>query len=403
LGVVAVKIGIADLSRELSQSGELVLVTNAQNVVLASSNSELIYGFLNTMSAFDRNALEVQQQFGDEVLLPLDWSSEDPGHAQLNGVDYLQTQTRLHKEDWQLHLLSDVSNIRRQALFYIALGIMGALVLIVAAATYRAIQLRAALLVSDTDRRRLSTEIEDRKKAESKLEAARAELARKEQLAVLGELSASITHELGQPISAMRNYLGAEEIVTGATPGSVWPEFSGLVDRMQRILDQLRLFGRTNNMTPETFITQDAILAARQLVQHTADAAHVSLTLELPEEPVELSGQSEQFEQVIVNLLRNGIDAVQGVANGTVTLQLKDEAHHILLEVIDNGSGLGGLEITALREPFFSTKPSGKGMGLGLAISGQIVNEMGGTLLADNGANQGAVFSVRLPKNAKDE
>jgi two-component system C4-dicarboxylate transport sensor histidine kinase DctB len=402
-GVIAVKIGIADLSRELSQSGELVLVTNAQNVVLASSNSELIYGFLTTLSDLDRNTLEAQQQFGDELIFPLDWSASGRGKTHLNGSDYLQSQTKLTKENWHLHLLSDVADIRRQALFYITLGVLAALLLIVAAATYRAIQLRAALVISDTDRHRLSAEIEERKITETKLEAARTELERKKQLAVLGQLSASITHELGQPISAMRNYLVAEEIATGATPGSVWPEFTGLVDRMQRILDQLRPFGRTSILTPDVFNVQTAIVAAQQLIQHTADAANVHVTLELTQTPCELTGQAEQFEQVIVNLLRNGIDAAQDVEDGRVTLSLQNETQCIVLQVTDNGAGLGDLEISELREPFFSTKPSGKGMGLGLAISGQIVNEMGGTLQAANGFNRGAVFSVMFPKNARDD
>jgi two-component system C4-dicarboxylate transport sensor histidine kinase DctB len=406
-GVIAVKIGIADLSRELSQSGELVLVTNPQNVVLASSNSELIYGFLSSLSTFDRRALEAQRQFGDETLFPLDWSPDAGGRTQLNGVDYLWAQSVLTKEDWQLHLLSDMSDIRQKALSYIALGVMLALSLIVTAAIYRAIQLRAALAISDADRYRLSEEIEDRKRAEAKLESARSELARKNQLAVLGQLSASITHELGQPISAMRNYLVAEEIATGAVPGSVWPEFSGLVDRMQRILDQLRLFGRTTKTAPEIFNAQDAIAAAKQLVQHTAEAANVQVTLQLMEAPCELSGQAAQFEQVIVNLLRNGVDAAHdmtdGMGTGAVVLSLSSDADDIVIRVTDTGAGLGDLKISDLREPFFSTKPSGKGMGLGLAISGQIVNEMDGTLHADNGAEQGAVFTVTFPKHARND
>lgn len=399
-GVVVVKIAFEDLSRTLSNSGELVLVTNAQGVVLASSQTELIYGFIAPLSSFARRTLEEQQQFGDQTLFPLDWTSQEDRRAQLDGTNYVWTQAQLANEDWTLHLISLVSDFRRQALLYVAFGMTALLALAVAAAIYRAAQLRAALAISNADRQRLATEIEDRKSAETRLEEARLELARQNQLAALGQLSASITHELGQPISAMRNYLVAEEIATDAKPGSILPEMSGLVDRMQRILSQLRLFGRTPTTQSESFAAQQTVHAALKLVQHTADQSGVALEITMPQAPCALTGQPERFEQVIVNMLRNGIDAAQGQPNAKVRLNLVDQSDAISLRVSDNGPGLGDLNIADLREPFFSTKPSGKGMGLGLAISGQIVNEMGGTLHAENGPHQGAVFCVIFPKSS---
>ena len=129
----------------------------------------------------------------------------------------------------------------------------------------------------------------------------------------------------------------------------------------------------------------------------------MTLSVVLPEEPVTLTGQPQRFEQVIVNLLRNGIDAVAEQADPRVSVNLRETADAVILAVADTGPGLGDLDIADLREPFFSTKPSGKGMGLGLAISGQIVNEMGGTLLAQNGPDGGAVFTVTLPKDLPDD
>ncbi|MEL6641652.1 MAG: ATP-binding protein, partial [Pseudomonadota bacterium] len=232
-----------------------------------------------------------------------------------------------------------------------------------------------------------------------KLETARTALARKNQLAALGQMSASITHELGQPISAMRNYLAAEEIAQNATPGSVLPELSGLVARMQGIVNQLRQFGQKTQNPGIPFVIQDTITAAQQMVRHTAEAANVRLTVDMPKETVTLTGQPQRFEQVIVNLLRNGIDAVSEQPERLIALALTQDANDVKLTVSDTGPGLGDLDIADLREPFFSTKPSGKGMGLGLAISGQIVNEMGGTLFAQNGPTGGAVFTVTLAKD----
>lgn len=397
-GVVTVKIGFDDLSRALSGNGELVMVTDEQGVVLASSDSDLIYGYMSPLSDTDRRMVAEQQQFGDRTLFPLDWVQEGERRARLDGTAYVWTKAYLEQEDWSLHLLSEVRESRRLAMLYVAGGVMSLLVLTVAASIYRAAQLRNALVISNADRQRLTREIEERRSAEQKLESARSELAQKEQLAALGQLSASITHELGQPISAMRNYLVAEEIAVDAQPNALWPQLSGLVDRMQRIVDQLRLFGRTSASTTTVFPVHDTIEAAMQLVRHTARDAQTQLNVTVPDALVTLRGRPERFEQVIVNLLRNAIDATEDITDGAVDLTMTEQPGSIVLTVSDNGVGLGGLNIADLSKPFFSTKPSGKGMGLGLAISGQIINEMGGTLYAENGPDQGAVFVITLPK-----
>ncbi|SFS19567.1 sensor histidine kinase [Yoonia litorea] len=396
-GVVVVKVPVRDLSRTIVDSGDLVLVTNREGVVLAASEPDFVYGLVAPLDSNAANRLEEQQQFGNKLLRPLDWQVHDDGRLTLAGVSYLRTPAALAQEDWTVHLLSNVADIRRQALLFVAIALTATLSLIIAAALWRASQLRRALAISDADRLRLETEISDRKIAEAKLEKARAELSRKNRLAALGQLSASITHELGQPISAMRNYLTAEEIARDAVPGSFAPQLTGLVERMQRIVDQLRLFGRNDPAQMGSFVVQDAVENALTLVKHTAEAANVSVAVDLASDPLKTRGLSTRFEQVIVNLLRNAIDAVEGESEGRIELRLMD-ADEIILEVADNGRGLGDLRMEDLSEPFFSTKPSGEGMGLGLAISAQIINEMGGTLDARTGVGGGAIFSVRLPR-----
>jgi len=395
-GVVVVKIGVSDLTRALSGSGDLVLVTNRQGVVLASTAASLIYGVLAPLTANDLAVLEEQQQFGQQPLTVLDWEESDPRQVSLDGVGYVWTQAALEQEDWTLHLLSDLGDIRREALLWVAIGLTFVLALVIATTVFRATQLRRALNVSDEARRQLEQEIEDRHTAEAKLERARSELARKNQLAALGQLSASITHELGQPISAMRNYLAAEEIAADALPGQLNPQLSGLAERMQRILDQLRSFGRVGSDGVGAFDGAEAIQNAVQLVRHTAQGAGVTLEADVVSVGLRLDGQASRFEQVIVNLLRNGIDAAG--TGGEVELHARKVNGEVVISVADTGDGIGTLSMDALREPFFTTKPSGKGMGLGLAISAQIVNEMGGELAAENGPTGGAVFTVRLPE-----
>lgn len=398
-GVVATKIGFAELSRSLANSGALVMVADRQGVIITSSDPSLIYGHLLPLSAFDRRSLEEQQQFGDEQLFPLEWEVLAPDRATLYGTPYIWSQAGLQNEDWTLHLLSDLGDLRRQAMLYVAIAALGLLVLLVAAVVYRAMQLRRALAISDADRIRLAAEIDERERAERRLEEARVALANKTKLETLGRLSASITHELGQPISAMRNYIVAEEIATGAKPGAGWPDLSRLVDRMQRLLDQLRHFGRQAPAPGTNFVAVDSGLkAALTLVAHSAEAAGVQLLSDDIAKGVEVAGDPDRFEQVLVNLLRNAIDAAAETANGRVIVALRNSAEAVTLTVADNGPGIGEFDIDQLREPFFSTKPSGLGMGLGLAISGQIIDEMGGRLTAANASAGGAVFTLTISK-----
>ncbi len=400
-GVVVVKIGFADLARALTGSGAVVFVTDRHGVVLTGSDPDLIFGLLAPLGEADRQVLQEQQQFGDRVLTPLDWQAGD-GRATLKGVTYMWTQANIAGEDWTLHLLSDLGDLRRRALLYVGAALMALLTLAIAATVLRSARLRRALTAANTDRQRLVAEIDERCTAEARLAEAREELARAGRLAALGQLSVSITHELGQPISAMRNYLAAEEITGDARPGSLLPEITGLVERMQRIVDQLRLFGRREPATEARFVVQKAVGAAVALVRHTAEQAGVALTVRIPDAPCRTAGPSARFEQVIVNLLRNAIDAVEPAPRGAVDLTVMSDGASVTITVADNGPGLGALRMDDLREPFFSTKPSGQGMGLGLAISAQIIAEMGGEIGAENATNGGAVFTVTLAEDTTD-
>lgn len=397
-GVVVVKLGFKDISDALSESGERILVTNAQDVVIASSDPTLIYGVLHPLTPFDERTLREQRQFGSQALVPLNWKADGERRVSLNDTTHLWTKADLRNEDWTVHLLTDIRDIRLRALFFVTIGVALLLAIAIAAALWRAAQLRDALLVSNADRQRLTKEIEDRRTAEARLSKAQDELARKNRMAALGQLSASITHELGQPISAMRNYLVAEEIAANTLPGALSPQLTGLLDRMQGIVDQLRSFGRNSRNPDATFNLADSVSAALGLVIHTARERGITINTEIENAKIVITGVSQRFEQVVVNLLQNAIDAAAEGKTGSVNIQLESNDKSASIVVSDSGSGIGALTMNDLREPFFTTKPSGKGMGLGLAISAEIINDMGGTLTAQNGETNGAVFTITLPK-----
>ena len=394
-GVVVVKIGVTDLTQAWADSGELVMVTNPQGVIIASSEPELTFSLTRPLSSLEMRELEERRQFDGHDLQLLDWNTTEPNRAVLNGTPFLWTTADVQAQDWTLHLLADLREIRTRAMLFVAIALAGILTLAIVASVFRSAQLKAALAVSDADRTRLTKEIEERRLAEARLLAAKTELARKDRLAALGSLSASITHELGQPISAMRNYLAAEEIATGSLPGELNPQLSGLVNRMQRIVDQLRSFGRVSSDDQREFDPKQAIEAAYALVHHDVQKNDITVSQHL-DAGLLIKGSQAKLEQVIVNLLRNAIDAVEDAKKKQLGIRLEQQQSDAVITITDTGPGIGALDVTALQEPFYTTKASGRGMGLGLAISGQIMDEAGGRMEAENGA-QGAIFRLILP------
>jgi two-component system C4-dicarboxylate transport sensor histidine kinase DctB len=120
----------------------------------------------------------------------------------------------------------------------------------------------------------------------------------------------------------------------------------------------------------------------------------VNITRTLPSEPAMILGDRLRLEQVIINLLRNALDATKGVRDPRIDIILA-VGETVKLAVRDNGPGIEDLD--ALFEPFYTTKQPGDGVGLGLAISSGIVNDLGGRLTARNVPGGGAVFEVQLP------
>jgi two-component system, NtrC family, C4-dicarboxylate transport sensor histidine kinase DctB len=139
---------------------------------------------------------------------------------------------------------------------------------------------------------------------------------------------------------------------------------------------------------------RSCLSSALSMMEPQLKARVVQITRNLPRSPVMVMADRIRLEQVIINLLRNALDATKGAANPRIDLTVSvDQA--VILTVSDNGHGIVDLE--NLFEPFYTTKRPGEGVGLGLAISSGIVTDLGGRLTARNGDSGGAVFQVQLP------
>jgi two-component system C4-dicarboxylate transport sensor histidine kinase DctB len=142
---------------------------------------------------------------------------------------------------------------------------------------------------------------------------------------------------------------------------------------------------------------QEALAHALTLVEARCRQSGVAVTQELPEADLHVLGDEVRLEQVLVNLLRNALDALEQAGEKRLIVRVLTDACRVEIAVHDSGPGIAVESLPRLFEPFYTTKPAGEGLGLGLAISQAIVHAMGGELTAENAAAGGAVFRVILP------
>ena len=164
---------------------------------------------------------------------------------------------------------------------------------------------------------------------------------------------------------------------------------------MGSITKQLKSYARKGEDAFAPVDLRDAMSGALAMMEPQLKQRRVQIARSVPKTPVRVLGDRIRLEQVIVNLLRNALDATQGVKNPEIEMLLSI-GETATLSVRDNGHGINALD--QLFEPFYTTKRAGEGVGLGLAISSTIVTDHGGRLTARNAGGGGAVFEMRLPQ-----
>lgn len=408
IGVVAIKIGSSHLAQSWRESGEHVLLANEDGVVLLSSDPDWRYRVLEPLTAAMRQRIEAARQFPGEALEPLDWQALDGQRARILRDTHIHLTAAIPPHGWVLHYFADDDRALARAWLAASLVVFSAGLALILVQVQRARRVSAALARSEQEEAKLrqanellAVEIEERRTAERRLKRTRAELERASRLAALGRLAASVTHELGQPIAAMRNHLVAAEL--GGGNGALTGRIGGLVDRMEGITRQLKFFATPGAETFEEVDLNAAMQSAAVLVAPNLEEADAELTLDISPVPALIRGSRLRVEQVMTNLLRNAVDACEDSARPRVQARVGASGAEAWFEVEDNGHGLGDATLADLQEPFVTTRASGRGMGLGLAISADIVKDHDGTMTARNRAEGGALFQVAFRAWQKDD
>ncbi|HEX7639434.1 MAG TPA: ATP-binding protein, partial [Burkholderiaceae bacterium] len=253
----------------------------------------------------------------------------------------------------------------------------------------------------ETSNRYLRHEVMERQHAEEVLRHAQEELVQAGKLALLGQLSAGISHELGQPLTALRALAqNGCLLLERERPLQARDNFKsilGLAERMGRITSQLKSFARKAPPEDRSLPVVVAIDNARQVLAVRFSAEDVVLQTDVPA-GLAVRCDAYRLEQVLVNLMANAMDAMRTTpAPKELTVSATEAGPRVVVRVLDSGPGIPQSLSDRLFEPFFTTKAPGEGLGLGLVISSHIVREFGGSLRSVP-VPSGAMFEFDLAR-----
>ncbi|MEY2936782.1 MAG: hypothetical protein RL033_7531 [Pseudomonadota bacterium] len=248
----------------------------------------------------------------------------------------------------------------------------------------------------------LQKQIERVERTTKELGKAQRELARSERLASVGRLAAGLAHEIGNPIAALIGL--ADLVLDGGLSAEEQRDFikrmRGEIERVNRTLRDLLQFARPGRESEAPRPPGDVEAAAHDtaaLVMHQATLRDVELCLDVHPGLPRVTLASEQLTQVVLNLILNAADALQGRSGARVTVRACRQEGNVQIEVEDNGPGVPSEIAEHIFEPFFTTKEVGKGTGLGLSVCQSLVAAAGGSLSLDAAHGAGARFVVQLP------
>ncbi|WP_271946981.1 sensor histidine kinase [Ruegeria faecimaris] len=400
LGVIVVEVDLQKFERAWAGISDAVLVADSTGTIILSTEPQ--WRGVEEGAAMLRQP--PQSAIQRAIRATTDWTALPPD-AYLQGEAVIRMETRIPFRGWTMTSFTTYASIREKVNSVLALEIMGFAILLALAfyALSRRATFRMALFQRESAElralnARLQREIAERERVEKTLEVAEQTLAQSSKLAALGEMSAAVSHELNQPLAAMKTYLaGARLLLRRNRPEEALASFGridGLIERMGAITRQLKSYARKGADAFSPVNLGEALASSLSMMEPQLRQRHVKITQILPEETVLVMGDRMRIEQVMVNLLRNALDATKSVSEPDVEIILAagDQA---VLTVRDNGYGIEDIE--NLFEPFYTTKQPGDGVGLGLAISSGIVNDHGGRLTARNSQHGGAVFEMQLP------
>ena len=389
-GVIAVKISLAELERNWNSSEDPILLADRHGVIFLSNRPNWRYHSLEPLPPDALAELASTQQYIGREVTPL---ARNPGPRVTQEVGRL---------GWQLMIFPSQLRVVRSGINW---ALATALLLACGGVSYWAMHQRRR---RREERRAFDRELESRIAQRTQqlsetnriLRTTQNELVQAGKLAMLGQMAAGMTHELNQPLAAIRAFAdNARTFLERGQPEQAANNLGHIGDasaRMGAIISQLKGFARKDETVGPVDFGR-AVRSSAFLLESESKRRNVAVEIDTGTEQLMVAGDTVRIEQVLINLLRNALDAVEGTQQPRVSIVLSREGSDGVARISDSGPGIPQEVAAHLFEPFFTTKPAGQGLGLGLAISSSIVQAMNGRLTARNLDGGGAQFELRLP------
>jgi two-component system, NtrC family, C4-dicarboxylate transport sensor histidine kinase DctB len=411
IGALVVKVDLDHTETLWGNTPEQLLVTDTNGVVILTSRPDWRFHASRPLDRVEQAAIAANQPYPTQAPPALNL---DPGA-------WLTQSRALEETGWTVSILAPRILLDRPVRSAVAVGAAALLALLLLlgllmqrrrhyleriALDSRAkaeLEQRVAERTHDLEllNSRLKQEVLEREQAQQELVRAQDELVQAGKLSALGTMSASISHELNQPLAAIRSY--AENAATlldhqrGEDARANLKLISELTERMASIIAHLRAFARRDRHAPERVALQPALDDALALLAKRRRAMDVELIRDLPDATLWVQAGETRLRQVLGNLLGNALDALVAKAPPRriwISARQQDDQLELLLR--DNGPGFSTESLARAREPFFTTKTSAQGLGLGLAICDSLMRALGGELLLANHPDGGALITLRL-------
>lgn len=411
IGVLVVKVDLEHIERLWGNSPEQLLVIDNYGVVILSSREDWRFHASRPLSAAER----------DEIHANIPYPVQDQKPLRLQQSAWLSQSRTLPETGWTVSIYAPRTLIERPVRSVLLIGgatLLALLLLLTLLTLSRRHYLDRIALEAEAKRQleervlertrelenanaQLQQEVHEREQAQRELMRAQDEVVQAGKLTALGTMSASISHELNQPLAAIRSYADNARVLldhqrTEDARGNL-EQISDLTTRMASIIAHLKAYARGARRAPENVQLQPAIEDALSMVASRRRAMNVELLRDVPDAPLWVQAGETRLRQILGNLLTNALDALAEKAPPRrLWVIASQDQHGVTLTLRDNGPGFSEDALAHAHEPFFTTKTTAKGLGLGLAICDNLLRALGGRLEMGNHLEGGAVVRLHL-------
>ncbi len=426
-GVIVFKVDIEGIEASFGNGENRIFVNDPEGIIFMTGTPEWLYSAIQPLTPERIAKTESSRRYSDANLKPLGQARGTFGAHDMMTIregeqdkEYLFLSQPMPDAGWTVNVLMDTSSARTQVkttMIAVVLCLCLAAVLIAAMLQRRKslqdrlvhqaeaqAELERRVEERTADLARVNVEIEheiaERRQTEKRLRKTQKDLIQAGKLAALGQMSAALSHEFNQPLAAAKTYAESAALLIerGRSDEATnnLKRISVLIDRMASIGKHLRNFARKPNekLGP---VSLDAVVSdTLEIVNARLKAANAVLDVDFGPSPLQVKAGPIRLQQVLVNIISNAADAVEGLGDRRIHLTARHEGDKVILSIRDHGPGVPPAIIERIFDPFFSTKGVGKGLGLGLSISYNIVKDFGGRLSVTNLADGGARFDIEL-------